>query len=338
VSEFAPLLRRALAGEHLTQDEAASFVGEVMDGNYTAAQAAGLLVALASNGESVDEIVGAARAMRERSLHVEHGLPLVVDVVGTGGDHANTLNISTMAALVVAASGMPVAKHGNRAASSACGSADVLEAAGLPIEIAPDAAATMLHECGFTFMFAPRYHPAMRNAAVVRRELGVRTIFNLLGPLTNPARATHVVVGVAREELVAPIGDALRALGAQRGAVVYGGSGVDEVAGDAPTLVYSFNEEEARIGRFEPAECGVDAPLRMPTGGSVEASCEAFLDILNGARTPAADVVALNAAVAFCVIGAETKLPAAFDRARSLLASGVPLRTLERAKAIATHG
>ncbi len=240
--EFAPLLRRVVAGENISQDEAASFVGEIMDGNYTPAQASGLLVALASKGESVDEIVGAARAMRERSLHVEHGLPIVVDIVGTGGDHANTLNISTMAALVVASAGIPVAKHGNRAASSACGSADVLEAAGFPLEIAPDRAARMLRECGFTFMFAPRYHPAMRNAAGIRRELGVRTIFNLLGPLTNPARATHLVVGVAHESLVERIGETLRGLGAQRGAVVYGYSGVDEVVGDAPTLVYPFNE------------------------------------------------------------------------------------------------
>src|SRR5579872_1895587 len=193
MSEFPALLRRLLLGEDLSRDEAATFVGELMDGNYTPAQASALLVALAAKGESVDEIAGAASAMRERSLHVEHGLPMVVDVVGTGGDHANTLNISTMAALVVASGGVPVAKHGNRAASSACGSADVLEAAGFPIEIAPERAAAMLRDCGFTFMFAPRYHPAMRNAAGVRRELGVRTIFNLLGPLTNPARASHAV-------------------------------------------------------------------------------------------------------------------------------------------------
>ncbi len=257
--EYGPLLRRALAGENLTQDEAATFVGEIMDGNYTSSQAAGLLVALAAKGESVDEIVGAARAMRARSLHVDHGLPMVVDVVGTGGDHANTFNISTMAALVVASTGIPVAKHGNRAASSACGSADVLEAAGLPIEIDPVAAAAMLRECSFTFMFAPRYHPAMRNAAAVRRELGVRTIFNLLGPLTNPANATHLVVGVPRPELVERIGEALRMLGAQRGAVVHGLSGIDEVVGDAPTLVYLFDERGASLRRVEPSDFGIEA-------------------------------------------------------------------------------
>ena len=335
---FSALLRRVLAGATSPQDEAAAFVGEIMDGNYTPAQAAGLLAALASKGESVDEIVGAARAMRERSLHVEHDLPMVVDVVGTGGDHANTINISTMAALVVAAAGVPVAKHGNRAASSACGSADVLEAAGFPIEVAPERAAAMLRECDFTFMFAPRYHPAMRNAAAIRRELGVRTIFNLLGPLTNPARATHLMVGVARESLVEPVGRALRGLGARRGAVVYGCSGVDEVVGDAPTLVYSFDEDGERIRRLDPAEAGIASPLRTPVGGSIDESRAAFAEILGGARTPAADVVALNAAVVFHSIGVEDKLPAAFERARDLLQSGDAWRTFERAKKIASNG
>ena len=338
MSDYPTLLRRLLGGEDLSQDEAASLIGEIMDGNYTPAQAAGLLVALASKGESVDEIVGAARAMRERSLKVEHDLPMVVDVVGTGGDHANTINISTLAALVVAAAGIPVAKHGNRAASSACGSADVLEAAGLSLEIPPERAAAMLRECGFTFMFAPRYHPAMRNAAPVRRELGVRTIFNLLGPLTNPASATYLLVGVAREALVEPIGDALRALGARRGAVVHGASGVDEVTADAPTLVYSFVEGEARLGRLEPAEVGINEPLPMPVGGSVDASRDAFLEILAGARAPAADVVALNAAVVLCVIGAEKKLPHAFNHARKLLSGGAALRVFERAREMAAHG
>ncbi len=338
MTEFSALLRRVLGGGDLSQEEAASFVGEVMDGNYTPAQAAGLLAALASKGESVDEIVGAARAMRQRSLHVEHDLPMVVDVVGTGGDHANTINISTMTALVVAAAGIPVAKHGNRAASSVCGSADVLEAAGFPIEIAPECAAEMLRESNFTFMFAPRYHPAMRNAAAIRRELGVRTIFNLLGPLTNPARATHLMVGVARESLVEPVGRALRGLGAKRGAVVYGCSGVDEVVGDAPTLVYSFDEDGERIRRLDPAEAGIASPLRTPVGGSIDESRAAFAEILGGARTPAADVVALNAAVVFHSIGIEDKLPAAFERARDLLQSGDAWRTFERAKKIGLNG
>jgi anthranilate phosphoribosyltransferase len=331
-------LRRALAGEHLTQDESAAFVGEIMDGNYTPTQSAGLLIALAAKGESADEIAGAARAMRERSLRVEHDLPIVVDVVGTGGDHANTLNISTMAALVVAAAGIPVAKHGNRAASSACGSADVLEAAGFQLEIEPERAGRMLRECGFTFMFAPRFHPAMRNAAPVRRELGVRTIFNLLGPLTNPARATHVIVGVAHESLVERIGETLRLLGARSGAVVFGSSGVDEVVGDAPTLVYSFDESGARRRRLEPSDFGIGSALRTPIGGSVQASREAFIEILGGARSDASDVVALNAALAFQIIGAEQKLSAAFERARTLLRSGAVWPAFERAREMSIHG
>ncbi len=338
MTEFPPLLRRVLGGADLSQDEAAAFIGDVMDGNYTPAQAAALLAALAAKGESVDEIAGAARAMRERSLHVEHGLPLVVDIVGTGGDHANTINISTMTALVLASAGIPVAKHGNRAASSACGSADVLEAAGMPLEIDPELAAAMLRECGFTFMFAPRYHPAMRNAAAVRRELGVRTIFNLLGPLTNPADATHLMVGVARESLVEPLGRALRLLGAKRGAVVHGGSGVDEVVADAPTLIYSFDETGGRLWTLDPSDVGIAAPLLTPLGGSVDESRAAFVEVLHGARGAAADVVALNAAVALHAIGAHESLPAAFERARAVLESGGAWTTFERAKEMALHG
>ncbi len=338
MTEYAALLRRVLAGENLSADEAATFVGEIMDAGYTPVQSAALLTALAFKGETVDEIVGAARAMRERSLHVEHGLPMVVDVVGTGGDHANTINISTMAALVVAAAGVPVAKHGNRAASSACGSADVLESAGFPIEVSPERAATMLRDSGFTFMFAPHYHPAMRNVAVVRRELGVRTIFNLLGPLTNPARATHQVVGVAREELVERVGPALRALGVRRGAVVHGGSGIDEVAGDAPTLIYSFDEEGARLWHVQPADFGIADGLSTPVGGSVGICRDAFVEILHGARSPAADVVALNAAVVLSVAGVEKEFPAAFERARELLRSGAAWQTFERAKEAGKRG
>ncbi len=338
MSAYAPLLRRLIAGEDLGSDDASAFVGEVMDATVTPVQAAGVLVALAAKGETVAEIVGAARAMRERSLHVEHDLPAVVDVVGTGGDGANTINISTMAALVVAACGLPVAKHGNRAASSACGSADVLEAAGLAIEVSPAVASAMLREAGFAFLFAPRYHPAMRNVGPVRRELGVRTIFNILGPLTNPARANYAVVGVARESLAESLASVLRELGVERGAVVHGTNGLDEVAGDVPTIVHSFDERGARRWLLDPRDYGIDVALAAIVGRSVEACRDAFWSILGGEPSPASNVVALNAAVALQAAGAHERLDEAIDRARAILESGAALRTFERAKEYSLHG
>ncbi len=335
---YGTLLRRLIAGEHLTQSESAELIGAIMDGSFTTIQGAGLLVALAAKGEDVDEIVGAARAMRERSEHVDHGLETVVDVVGTGGDGANTINISTMAALVVAAAGVPVAKHGNRAASSACGSADVLEATGLPLDLAPDRAARMLRGTNFTFMFAPRYHPAMKNVAPIRRELGVRTVFNVLGPLTNPASATVQVVGVARAQLLDIMGNVLRGLGVERGAIVHGENGIDEVAGDARTLVYSFDETGGRSWTIDPSDFGINTSLETMTGGSVDACRDAFLSILGGERSPRADVVALNAALVFHTLQIDKTLHQALKRAREVLASGAPLRTYERAKELAVHG
>jgi anthranilate phosphoribosyltransferase len=336
--DYASQLRRLIAGEDLSSDEAAAFIGAVMDGEYTAAQSAGLLVALAVKGETSGEIAGAARAMRDRSVKVEHGLPMVVDVVGTGGDGANTVNISTMAALVVAAAGVPVAKHGNRAASSACGSADVLEAAGLPIDIAPETAAAMLREAGFTFMFAPRYHPAMRNVGPIRRELGVRTIFNVLGPLTNPARATHQLVGVARPSLLEVVGQVLHALGVTAGAVVHGADGVDEVGGDGPTHVYSFGSGGNHSWVLEPGSFGVKVPLEQIVGSSLDECRRAFFEVLGGERTPAAKVVALNAAVVLYAIGTYSKLEEALERAEAILRDGAALRTFERAKELASRG
>ena len=335
--EYAPLLRRLIAREDLSQDEAASMIGEIMDGSFTAVQAAGLLAALASKGEALDEVLGAARAMRERSLHVEHELPLVVDVVGTGGDNANTINISTMAALTVAASGVPVAKHGNRAASSACGSADVLEAQGMLIDVDPDRAAQMLREAGFTFMFAPRYHPAMKTVAPVRRELGVRTVFNVLGPLTNPARATHQVVGVAREEHLELMGDVLRGLGVRAGAVVHAASGIDEVDGEGPTTVYAFSEGDSKRWTLNPQEYGIRAPLESIRGGSVQACRDAFERILSGERSPRSDVVALNAALVLTVCGRTPDLKEGLELARALLHKGGAAAVFERAKRF-SHG
>ncbi|MDP9111854.1 MAG: anthranilate phosphoribosyltransferase [Candidatus Eremiobacteraeota bacterium] len=332
MSEYALLLRRVLAGEDLSETEAAQMIGELMDGSLSPVQAAGLLSALAAKGERSAEIIGAARAMRERSLHVEHKLPMVIDVVGTGGDGANTINISTLTALVVAAAGVPVAKHGNRAASSACGSADVLEAAGATIDLDPVVAARMLDETRFTFMFAPRYHPAMKNVAPVRRELGVRTIFNVLGPLTNPARATHQIVGVARESHLELLGEVLRALGLKGGAVVHAASGIDEIAGEGPTAVYAFDETSARRFVFDPESYGIRAPLETIRGGSVEACLEAFERILEGERSQRSDVVALNAGFALSVCGHVASVKDGVALAREILSSGKAATVFERVK------
>jgi anthranilate phosphoribosyltransferase len=333
--EFAPLLRRLIAREDLSEDESAELIGAVMDGAMSSVQAAGLLVALAAKGERPAEVLGAARAMRARSLHVEHGLPMVADVVGTGGDGANTVNISTMAALVVAAAGVPVAKHGNRAASSSCGSADVLEHRGLSLDFTPEVAAGMLATTGFTFMFAPMYHPAMKNVAPVRRELGVRTLLNVLGPLTNPASATHQMVGVARLELLEPVGEVLRGLGVRAGAVVHGHGGIDEIAGDGPSAVYSFDERGARRWELDPADFGVAAGPSDIKGGSVEACAAAFDAILAGEKSPRADVVALNAALALHMCDRAPTLHDAYALAQETLASGAAMRTFQRAKAVA---
>lgn len=335
--EYAPLLRRLIAGERLTEEDAASMIGAIMDGSFTPVQSAGLLTALAMTGEDVPVVTGAARAMRDRSLHVEHGLPMVVDVVGTGGDGANTINISTMTALVVAASGTPVAKHGNRAASSVCGTADLLEASGMRIDVEPERAAHMLRETGFTFMFAQRYHPAMKNVGPVRRELGVRTIFNVLGPLTNPARATHQVVGVARPEHIELVGDVLRGLGVHAGAVVHASSGIDEVGGEGPTTVYTFDEGESRRWTLEPEAYGIRTPLEDIRGGSVEACRDAFERILSGERSPRADVVALNAGLVFTICKRTTNLKEGIELARTLLREGRAAAVFERAKQF-SHG
>lgn len=329
--DFPKTLRQVLDGGDLAEDQTYELIGSFMDGGLSAVQAAGLLTALAAKGERVGELVGAARAMRDRSLHVEHSLPLVLDVCGTGGDGADTINISTMAGFVVAAAGVPVAKHGNRAASSACGSADVLEAAGIQIDVPPERAARQLCDSNFTFMFAPRYHPAMRQVAPVRRELGVRTMFNILGPLTNPARATHQIVGVAREAHLELVGEVLRALGGQ-GAVVHAASGIDEISGEGPTVVYEFSRE--RVGRYslDPSAHGISVPLAALRGGSAEVCKDAFESILQGERSPRSDVVALNAALALQISGTVESFGEGLELARELLHSGKAYQVVERAR------
>ncbi|MDQ6826547.1 MAG: anthranilate phosphoribosyltransferase [Candidatus Eremiobacteraeota bacterium] len=332
MTDFTLMLRRLVQGEDLEEIQTAQMIGDIMDGKSSPVQAAALLSAMAAKGETVREIVGAARAMRERSLHVEHELPLVLDVCGTGGDGANTINVSTCVAFVLAAAGVPVAKHGNRAASSSCGSADVLEACGVTIDIEPGQAARMLAETQFTFMFAQRYHPAMKNVAPVRRELGIRTMFNVLGPLTNPARATHQVVGVAQDSHVRLVGEALSALGVRRGAVVHADNGMDEVAGDGATHIYAFNGEVVSESYLYPRDFDIDIPLSAIQGGSVGVNVGALHAVLRGEPIAAGKVVALNAALALQVAGHSEDLATGFAHASEILASGRAYRIFERVR------
>jgi anthranilate phosphoribosyltransferase len=333
MNDYALVLRSVLNGTDLSAADTARAIGAIMDETLSPVRSAALLTALAAKGETVDEVVGAARAMRERSVQVVHGLPLVIDVCGTGGDGAHTLNISTAAALVVAGAGVPVAKHGNRAASSACGSADVLEALGVTLERPPSASARLLRAANITFLFAQFHHPAMRAVGPIRRELGVRTIFNLLGPLTNPAGATRQVVGVAAERHVELLAAALRDLGVVAGAVVHAQSGLDEIAGDGPTRVAQFDRDGIRHWTLDPGDYGISASHADLRGGDAVANAHALIAILDGERSPRADVVALNAALALVVAGEAVDIADGLARARASIDRGAARAALEALRA-----
>ncbi len=338
MSDIATHLKALFARHDLGVGEMAEAIGAIMDGEWTAAQSGAFLAALATKGETSDELAGAATAMRARSLHVEHALDVVVDVCGTGGDGLGTINVSTCAGIVLAACGVAVAKHGNRAASSRSGSADVLEALGVRIDESPDEARMRLGTDRFAFLFAQHYHPAMKAVAPVRRELRVRTLFNLLGPLTNPARATHQVIGVASEAHVDLVGRALRDLGARGGAVVHAASGIDEIAGDVPTHVFHFGPAGTRRYLLDPADYGISAPLDAIAGGDPAENATALREILEGERSPRADVIALNVALALVVAERAVSIAEGLSTAREHLRNGsarAVLEALRRPAAIA---
>ncbi|MDQ2857378.1 MAG: anthranilate phosphoribosyltransferase [Candidatus Eremiobacteraeota bacterium] len=332
MNEYPALLRTLLAGRDLEAEQMAYAIGAMMDAAWSAVQAAAFLAALATKGESWSEVLGAAQAMRARSLHVEHDLDVVVDTCGTGGDGAQTINVSTAAGFVIAGCGLYVAKHGNRAASSSCGSADVLEAAGVRIDGSPEEARRQLESDRFAFLFAPNYHPAMKEIAPVRRELGVRTVFNILGPLANPARATHQVIGVASPRHLELVGRALESLGARGGAVVHAQSGIDEVAGDAPTQVYEFGRRGTRRWLLDPADVGIFAPPEALAGGAPVRNAAALVAILEGESSARADVVALNAALLLVVAERAEDLAEGLALSRASLRSGAALAVFERAR------
>lgn len=301
IEQIAKLAR----GESLTEDEASAAMKTIMSGDATAAQIAGFIVALRVKGESVEEITGLARAARAFATPIPISEPRrLLDVVGTGGDGTGTFNISTLSAIVAAACGARVAKHGNRAASSLCGSADVLEALGVEIDLAPEQAARCLAETGITFLFAPVYHPSFRFAALPRRELGIRTVFNILGPLCNPAGAGRQALGVADAGLAAAMADVLARLGVERALVFHSADGMDELSTSGPSRVIEVLEGRRQEYELDPGELGLaEAPIEAVRGGSAEDNARIAREVLDGAEGPRRDIVLLNTAAALRAAG-----------------------------------
>jgi anthranilate phosphoribosyltransferase len=324
-------IKRVVDGQDLDRHEMHAVFGEVMDGKATDVQKSALLIALRMKGETPEEITGAALAMRERVTPLSVDRERLVDTCGTGGDGRGTFNISTVAALVAAAAGANVAKHGNRAVSSACGSADLLTALGVHIDLDAARMSRVLEMTGIAFLFAPKLHPAMGAVAPIRRELGVRTIFNLLGPLTNPAFARRQVLGVYAPNLVEVIARVLLALGADHAMVVHSFDGLDEISISAPTHVCEVIDGEIRDYRLEPETLGVDrASIEEVAGGDAAANAKIALAVLSGEAGGARrDIVAVNAGAALYVSGAVATLREGIELARETLASGAGMRKLE---------
>ncbi len=327
---WSEVLTRVLAGEDLEEATAAAVMETIMQGEATGVQVAGLLVALRAKGESVAEIAGLVRSMRRFALPVSPGGP-VVDTCGTGGDRAGTFNVSTVAAIVAAAAGARVAKHGNRAASGRCGSADLLEDWGVVIDLPPAAVEACLDEVGIGFCFAPTYHPAMRFAMPARRELGVPTVFNYLGPLTNPAGARHQTIGVSDPGIAARMAAVLARLGSEHAFVFHGADGLDELTTTGPSHLWEVRGGEVTEDEFVPADHGIPpAKLVDLRGGDVTENRGIADAVLDGEAGAPRDIVALGAAAALLAADLETAWAPALARASEALDSGAARATLQR--------
>ncbi|MBW3621251.1 MAG: anthranilate phosphoribosyltransferase [Actinobacteria bacterium] len=323
------VLAGLLRGEHLTEDRAASVLAAVMRGEAESAHLAGFLVALRAKGEDAAEIAGFVRAMMAAAAPIDVDGPLL-DTCGTGGDGAGTFNISTVTAIVVAAAGVRVAKHGNRAASGTCGSADLLEAWGLEIELPAPGVARTIDELGIGFLYARSFHPAMRHVAPVRAQLGVRTVFNILGPLSNPAGATHQVVGVSDARLAPVMAEALARLG-KRALVFRGDDGLDELTTTGPSLLWDVRDGEVRSSVVDPGALGVPrAELADLQGGTIADNVAIADAVLGGEAGPKSDIVALNAAAALYAADRVQDLAHGLERAREVLVSGAALELKDR--------
>lgn len=323
---IAQLVKR----EDLTSEVMEQVMEEIMTGEATDAQTASFLTALSMKGETIDEITSAAKVLRSHCERFLNDMD-VLEIVGTGGDGSNTINISTLSSVVVSAAGIPVAKHGNRAASSKCGTADCLEALGVKIDCAPARSAQILKDINLCFLFAQKYHPAMRFVGAVRKEMGIRTLFNVLGPLANPAGATMQLFGVYSEELVEPLAHVLRNLGVKRAMVVYGKDSIDEISLSAETKVCEFKNDEFKSYIIKPEDLGIARCNKEDlVGGTPQENAAIVNDILGGAKGPKTDVVLLNAGAAIYLASDGITLKDGIEKAREIIVSGKAKEQLEK--------
>ncbi len=329
--DMKALLQQVAEGKDLTEAQAEAAMTLMMTGEATPAQVAAFLMALRIKGETVEEITGAARVMRARATRIHHNRPLVVDTCGTGGDGSYTFNISTTAAFVVAGAGVAVAKHGNRAATSLTGSADVLEALGINLDLTPAQVGRCIDEVGIGFLYAPALHTSMKHVAPVRREIGLRNLFNLLGPLTNPAMAQAQLMGVYDPNLTEPLARVLGNLGVKHALVVHGTDGLDEISISAPTVVSELRDGFVHTYRVVPEDVGLRrAPREYIRGGTKEENARITEAVLSGEPGPRRDVVLLNAAAALLAADRVRTLQEGVELAAHAIDSGEALRVLER--------
>lgn len=323
-------IHKVFKKENLTYKEAEAVMNEIMEGEASAVQMSSYLTALSMKGETVEEITASAAGMRAHCVRLLHDMD-VLEIVGTGGDGANTFNISTTSSLVISAAGIPVAKHGNRAASSKCGAADVLEALGVNITIAPEKSRELLEKIGICFLFAQNYHFAMKYVAPVRKELGIRTIFNILGPLANPAGANMELMGVYDESLVEPLAHVLANLGVKRALVVYGSDGLDEISLSAPTRVCEVKDGAFTSYEITPEQFGLTRCSKDDLVGETPAeNAQITRDILAGKTGPKRDAVLMNAGAAIYMAGKAESIQAGIDLAKEMIDSGKATAQLEK--------
>jgi len=335
---IAHAIRKISEGQDLSQQEAFESVGEIVSGQASEAQIAGFLIGLRVKGETVDEIVGGVHSLLAAANRIHPRVAGCVDPVGTGGDCTGTFNISSAAALVAAGAGACVAKHGNRSVSSRSGSADLFEALGLDLNLTPAEAESCLEETGFAFLFAPSYHPAMRHAAPVRRQLGVRSLFNLLGPLANPAGASSLLLGVCDARLLAFMAETLRELGVRRALVVGGRDCTDEISLSGPTDYYELNNGRISPGVMTPEQFGLKrSSLEAVKGGTPAENASIVEAVLDGHPGAHRDIVVLNAAATLYVAGTADSIAAGLDLARQAIDSGAARRKLELVRLFRSH-